>query len=142
MSHIYDEHETIAGLRAVVAERGPEYVYERIQGTGFVCIYWDRAKDCPSCLVGHLLARFGFTNLPAFIEGKSVDAAIWGSLDRDSEFATFWRERFTVPALRLLSAAQTEQDAGATWGSALRTAEAAYAMWSADRRFPNDESVE
>lgn len=129
MSHIYDEHETIAGLRAVVAERGEAYVYERQPGIGFVCIYWDRAKGCPSCLVGHVLAQFGFTNPPAFIEGKAIDMALHKHTApyKDFEdFAGYWLERFTPDAIRLLATAQAEQDSSETWGRALASAEAEY----------------
>lgn len=127
MSRKYDEHETIAGLRVVVADRGPAYVYERQAGVGFVCVYWDRVKGCPSCLVGHLLAQFGFPEPPPSIEGTALYGLVHGSEAGSQEFAAYFTERFTFAALRLLAAAQNEQDQGTTWGGALREAEREYA---------------
>lgn len=130
ISHIYDEHETLGVLRFVVAEKGPEYVYKRFPiGQGYACYYWNHEAGCPSCLVGHVLAQLGFTNPPAFIEGKSVEMAVdehMANAARNAEAVAWWRERFTLNALRLLAVAQEAQDGLKTWGVALERAEAEY----------------
>jgi hypothetical protein len=49
------DREFIAALRAVVAEFGPDHVYER--GAGGACEYV--RDDQPSCLIGQALHRIG-----------------------------------------------------------------------------------
>jgi len=128
MTHIYDEHETLGVLRFIVQQKGPEFVYPRQKALGYICVYWDRQAGCASCLVGHVLAQLGFTDPPPNIEGFSIASVILGEAGDEAE--VYWRERFTVPALRLLAAAQDEQDGGESWGVALRAAEARYRLVS------------
>lgn len=127
MSHIYDEHETLGVLRWIVQEKGPGYVYERQAGIGFVCIYWDRVKGCPSCVVGHVLNQLGFPEPPAAIEGTALYGLVHGTEAGSSAFAAYFTERFTMRALKLLAIAQSEQDQGTSWGGALEEAEREYA---------------
>lgn len=134
MSHIYDEHETIGVLRWVVAQKGAAYVYERQREDGFVCVYWDRKRDCPSCLVGHVLAHLGFT-VDLMIEGNSLAEVIYSD-DPENPVVAYFREKFTAPALRLLGYAQDVQDLNGTWGTALRSAEAAYEQWTTRGTWP------
>jgi len=127
VSHIYDEHETLGVLRYVVQQKGPQHVYQRHQEVGYVCLYYDRAAGCPSCLVGHVLEQLGFPPPPASIEGRAVRTIIDGVALTD--FEAYWTEKFTSRAIHLLAVAQDSQDGGETWGEALERAERRYRAW-------------
>lgn len=128
MSHIYDEHETMAVLRRVVEAQGGGYRYPLRSGK--TCLYWDREADAPLCLVGHVLARLGYPAPPLVVEGNSVSTAFGRDINPESDdypqVVNYFTERFTLGALRVLDAAQVKQDVGATWAEALEEAEREY----------------
>ena len=97
-------------MREVVAEYGENYVYPTVGG---VCRYVDDGGS-PSCLVGHVLHRFG-------VPLKDIER------HEDSDAATVARilTNATPRAQDVLREAQGHQDRGSLWGVALREAERA-----------------
>jgi hypothetical protein len=117
-----NELEPIDALRAVellekaVAERGEEWVYQRVHdplydfcGDG-VCLYVNEGQ--PSCLVGMALVLHGVP-VQRLEEINRVGA---GALH--DHFA----EVVAASAAEVFREAQTAQDSGATWGDALSAA--------------------
>jgi hypothetical protein len=110
---LLDVPDVLADLRAVVAEKGADYVYDRE-----VCVYAD-GDGCPSCIVGHVLARRGLLT-----EEVAQTNPVAGELDG-----------FTRRARQVLERAQELQDGRYdalgevvlerhSWGEALAEAEA------------------
>ena len=95
-------------LREVVAER-PGYVYEAPDSRG--CAYVDPATGEPSCLVGHVFIRAGWS--AAELRRWNRTAVSW----LPSNLA------ISEGARCMLDEAQQVQDSGWTWGEALLTAE-------------------
>ena len=102
-----DLPEVLEALRAVVAEKGADYVYPHVVG-----VYAIDGK--PACIVGHVYARFGL-----------LDET---TCDSGSPAYKLHRYRISQAGRRALDNAQQEQDGrGAghgTWGEALAAAEA------------------
>ena len=100
----YDD--VVRTMEEVVADAGEDYVYPRAE-RGDKCVYVHNMR--PDCLVGRVLHRLGVSldlltyqdNTPAFVLAQQVIDAP------------------TSQVLRLLSEAQSHQDAGYTWGAAL-----------------------
>jgi hypothetical protein len=109
--------ETLADLRALVAERGDGYVYTMPDEIG-ACVYF--APDgSPSCIVGGVLARHGWTANDAYEEGVNEDTGV----------STLTEDRGDGPLLSvddrtrvLLHVAQVKQDADLPWGEAVALA--------------------
>ncbi len=99
-------------LEKAVATRGSDFVYQKPEGEDF-CKYVK--DDKPDCLIGVVLSMCGWTNE----ELKAADGV--GSVDAISVDER-WADRFGNNAVRVLVAAQTLQDNGNTWGSALASA--------------------
>lgn len=123
--------EAILSLRAVVFEKGADYMYcnpawtqEDITSGITRCLNFH--GDEPGCIVGHLLAKLGLTpELARFLQiadGKSAYDSC-GLLSGDPDFP--WT--FTVNAVQILGTAQLHQDDRKTWGFALERAEECYA---------------
>ena len=106
----YDD--TLGLLREVIAEKGEDYVYDSPIEPRSRCLYVHDGQ--PGCIVGHVLHRAGVS-----VEGLA-GVEDWTPLDHEvvPQFCGWAAE----PALELLAAVQVEQDAGATWGEALRRA--------------------
>jgi hypothetical protein len=98
-------------LREVVGER-PDHVYMPPGGEGTACRYVHRGK--PSCLVGHVLARHGFTAEQLAALDDIVSALL---------LPQYFPGLVTEDAAQILLYAQGMQDAGHTWGEALTAAE-------------------
>jgi hypothetical protein len=94
----------------VVGEFGVDHVYTKINDT---CLNWDKEKDCPSCLVGHVLHRVGISR--EFLIEHSTDGVA------SVLFYFKWDIGIRVEegVSSILGVAQNEQDAGNTWGYAL-----------------------
>lgn len=100
----------VALLKEIVAEKGEDFVYERIYDASkddSVCRYVE--AGAPSCLVGNFLARLGVSlEEMVGLEGKA---------------ASFVMEHLTPDVgpktITLLNEAQYHQDAGKPWGYAL-----------------------
>lgn len=104
-------------MREVVAEAGEEFVYKSPAGLG-VCLYVHRtpgAAAVPGCLVGQVLHRLG-APLDELAEYESQLAG---------EVSPRLLDGVTrADAISLaLDKAQVLQDAGHSWGAALRAAE-------------------
>jgi hypothetical protein len=110
------EHETLTAeralhlLREVVAER-PDYVYRPPDDRG--CCYIDRVTDEPSCLIGHVLVRAGWTPSELRRANRSSVDDLPPALRRD----------ISEEAACLLAEAQAVQDTKGTWAQALAEAE-------------------
>jgi hypothetical protein len=105
-------------LAEIVEEFGGDHVYEKICRPGSDiagCLNWDKVNDCPSCLVGHVMHRFG---IPAeFLASNSASSAHGLCTDINySEDLLFTVEDATF---QILMAVQEAQDFGRPWGTAL-----------------------
>lgn len=98
-------------LAEAIAEKGEDYVYplDGYESCAYLEYDTDKKPTGPSCLVGHVLVKAGVP-MAALMEeeGSSALAAVYDLLPDTPERLT--------SALR---AAQTLQDAGETWGSAV-----------------------
>lgn len=108
-----DLKTAIALVRDAIAEKGEDYVYQKVNNT---CVYSVNGE--PSCLVGEVLIRHG-VEANWFDETSSnsepaEDVARMAGADYDFE-APFSTRAF-------LSNIQASQDEGISWGDALRMA--------------------
>lgn len=100
-----DYGQALVFLEKAVAEKGPDYVYERRSSEA--CVYFDQGK--PSCIVGHMFDYMGLRGIP---EGKAASQAL-----ETLGIAADTRTR------DLLNHVQELQDTGVPWGDALRQAQ-------------------
>lgn len=110
--------EALADLRALVAERGEDYVYVMPEEVG-ACVYF--APDgSPSCIVGGVLARHGWTADDADNENINEDTGVTTLTEdhggRGPLLSVDDRTRL------LLNVAQVKQDANLPWGEAVALA--------------------
>ena len=100
-------------LLKLAGER-PDFVYERNDDDK--CVYADKGK--PSCIVGHVLSRFG------------VDVCSWPPVEQSWRIRGLFENHAPVvdrvclspTALGLLNKAQIQQDGGITWSMAVANA--------------------
>jgi hypothetical protein len=99
-------------LSRAVEEKGDLYTYEQVDNQ---CLYFNPETKAPSCLVGHVLAYKGITfdGLDASEANNSTDV---------HDLVEAGVIRTNLETEYLLSLAQDQQDSGATWGRALKTA--------------------
>jgi hypothetical protein len=102
-------------MRAVVAEQGPDFVYQPPPEDG-LCV--NAVNGAPSCLIGHVLHRLG---VPVALLERWPTAPVW-------ELLAHLKAELIVTAdsdvADVLGTAQDVQDAGdGTWGEALTAAE-------------------
>jgi len=118
--------EVTEAFKAVVAEHGHDMIYSRDlePGESIYCKYVVDGK--PSCLVAHILHRLGVP-LDYLAVREGVDATrVLGRCGPDAPVdVTGLNISVSVRAANALSAAQSSQDAGHCWGSAL----ARYESW-------------
>lgn len=118
--------QAIEGLRGVVAEFGPNYVYPPA-AENMYCQYWHGnpdggdlyAKDEPGCIVGQVLHRLGWS------KEDLQEANSCGAINPDWVHLYF-ADRIEDSAMAVFWAAQRLQDGGKPWGEALAAAEEAY----------------
>lgn len=103
--------EVLEGLRAVVATKPADYVYRPTPGNG-KCNYWDRKKDCPSCLIGVYLHSIGY-KADLLAKMDDLEDPAW------SDNPLYLNGGFTDKANDLMKAVQHHQDSGKTWVEAL-----------------------
>jgi hypothetical protein len=107
--------KAIAALEEAVAEKGEDYVY-RTDNPGGQCYY--SVDGEPSCIVGHVFAKLD--------QELFRDVADWEARYHQSmsvrTVRTRWPSRMDYDALEALSMAQVYQDAGRTWGQAVKAA--------------------
>ncbi|UJQ86913.1 hypothetical protein SEA_TREAT_78 [Streptomyces phage Treat] len=134
-------------LRRVVTERGSSYVYVNPEGkkagsgeyTNPNCYYVHDVvdpegdgygvKQVPGCIVGNFMHKLGvgFKIMQHEENNTSdslVDAIMVSRHEKDENGEQ--KFEFTDTAKRVLRAAQSKQDGGATWGEALKYAEEMY----------------
>lgn len=109
----------------VVAEFGGGHVYKRVPSQGPCnsdgCLYLQKDKDgndCPSCLVGHVLARWGLP-LDLLSRWNGLTAYSLAQEMRHDNGVAF---EILDEAVELLVVAQESQDSGEPWGTALAKA--------------------
>jgi len=116
----YTDDEVTQALRAVVAEKGGDYV------TPNACRYRNPDLDgddpnCPDCIIGHLLRRLGDRGWDNALVSVTGDFGGISTLNESRIGSSHWdgytdlteRQRYW------LESAQCVQDTGGTWGSAL-----------------------
>ena len=123
-------------LAQALADRGPDYVYRSLEGTG--CLYWHDPRDPdhrpdqysnpdtyddrgaqgqPGCLVGYVLHAAG---VPGTELARREQRDALTLLKELTEAGVVTADQDTRT---LLLCAQTQQDEGAEWGQAIRDAE-------------------
>jgi hypothetical protein len=105
--HSFDK---VVGLLREIAEENPNYV-DPNAGDG--CYYYDEG---PSCIVGHVLSRLGYSNEVLM----RMDDCFDPFFKYNSEAPL---DHFDKDAIRLLSRVQTYQDSGETWMFSVNQAE-------------------
>ena len=111
--------QAVLALKKAVAEKGENYVYQRLSKANGVghCVYFN-ADRSPSCLVGHVLADAGLEPLEYTSIANSTAISRLETLgvvefaDRDLN----GRSR----TLDLLLATQSRQDCSWPWGEAVK----------------------
>lgn len=129
---ILDADGAIRSLREVVFEKGPDYVYRRVEAYGFqgACVNFTEDGE-PSCIVGHVFGLLGLTGEKALEVGvaSTAIASVSCELLNRSDFE--WT--FTDGAIRILAVAQDYQDTGSSWGEALEACENVFHGLAADK---------
>ena len=102
---------SVLNMLSEIVEGHEDYVYDTEAG----CVYFD-GKGAPSCLVGHVLAAYGYTDI-LFTDwithdGTEGNAARFESVTQRIELP------FTDSAVRILDYAQHLQDQRISWGDA------------------------
>lgn len=103
--------EVLEIMTQVVAEYGEDFVYKKVD---MVCLNWH--DGCPSCLIGHVMHRWGMSaDFLAQFRASEVGTLV-GYYSKAHPVVV--EEGVT----KLLGAAQTVQDDGGSWGYALLVA--------------------
>ena len=97
----------------IVGEYGVDYVYEKI---GLACWNWDAEKQCPSCLIGHVVSRLGASDQFLDTYQAVSAAALIG------HFASTYDRTIEEGVKDILGTAQLAQDTLKPWGTALMKA--------------------
>jgi hypothetical protein len=119
MSELRIDINTVRELAKEVTEGREEYIYIDPNGMKAdtlyaTCVNWDRVKDEPSCIVGHILFRAGVPKERLIADiGESAEV-----------FEDYYAADGTEEYLLWL---QDAQDHGKTWGESYLKAEADYA---------------
>lgn len=98
--------QALEALRAVVSGR-EDYVHQ----DGCVYKYED---GTPSCIVGHVLARWDMLDR---VDGEGNKTKFSALIGRSG-----WRGIFSLQAVMALEVAQSLQDTGVSWGKAVECA--------------------
>jgi hypothetical protein len=119
-----DKPKALELLRAAVATRGRDYVYQR--SPKGACRYAN--ADGPSCLVGEALAQAG-ADVVGLFYGKSLNTKGITALSHNAAYYPSGAKfdaavSIDAEAAAVFSEAQEAQDSGETWGAALAYAEA------------------
>lgn len=119
---MFDRDDVIAALEAVVDEFGPETkyadVFKNVVGIDFNpdegCEYASQDGQ-PLCIVGQVIAHLGL-EFPRTWGGSVANGMARRYLDNH------FPDQFSEDAIRVLDRAQAMQDAGESWGDALKSA--------------------
>lgn len=120
-----DAELAINTLREVVAEKGPDYIYEDEMGrTGAAanCVNFHQ-DGSPACIAGHVYQRW--------LDQGILAPEQWELIDRRSGVGSVFASIYLTVAISngaaaVLTEAQERQDLGEPWGVALRRAEDMY----------------
>ena len=112
---------SVINMLGEIVEGHEEYVYDNESG----CVYFD-SDGAPSCLVGHVLAAYGYTAQLFTDNPVLMDGAMCGNSARFEWVTRGIALPFTRAAIGILDYAQTLQDEGLTWGGAYASALALY----------------
>lgn len=105
-------------FRAIVADKGEDYVYEPIRkGTHLTdgCFYHNEGQ--PSCGVGHVLHRIGVPIEALKLMDEGFETSIG---DQYSRLAQDHSITFDIGAKSLMESFQDDQDNAISWGDALK----------------------
>jgi hypothetical protein len=130
------EEEFTAALRAVVEERGADYVYPKydenytlLDALGFPICQYSTPSGEPACIVGAALAKIDPELVPPYGYMKPAHSVLNDIISEESGFAEspewVWAAR----------SAQSAQDAGRTWGEALTRYEVARVYEFGSRKY-------
>lgn len=119
---MFSKDDVIAALEAVVDKFGPETkyadVFKNVVGVDFNpdegCEYASQDGQ-PLCIVGQVIAHLGF-EFPRTWSGIVENDIARRYLDKH------FPEQFSVDAISVLDRVQAMQDAGESWGDALKNA--------------------
>lgn len=112
-NRVYDWRE-VASMLAEIAQEKPEgYCYPKREGG--TCLYFYDGQ--PDCIIGHLLAKIGFTveDVPQLC---SI-TAICRDHGLPDAYNPLVASRFTTDAVRFMQAVQERQDDGVAWVDAV-----------------------
>ena len=111
---------SVINMLGEIVEGHEEYVYD---DTEIGCVYFD-SDGAPSCLVGHVLAAYGYT-AQLFTDWYTSDGT-YGNGARFDWVMNHLDLPFTDAAVSLLTHAQVVQDGRNAWGVAHARALALY----------------
>ena len=123
---MFSREKIIEAMRAVVAEKGSDYVYPESEKDGGTCQY--AHKGTPSCIVGHLIHRLdpeAFAHLAVVEADHGSEPAlglvyIYPNGETAEGSYSYLKERLWPEDLDIaIQEAQSAQDFGKTWGDAL-----------------------
>ena len=110
--------DVMAAMQAVVAEKGEDYVYPHAGPGGMDCVY---AEDgMPSCIVGHVIYRLDPKEFAKVVELENRSGSAPATSLQDEGYIS--KGMFDDETEQFLYHAQSQQDAGKTWGEALSRA--------------------
>lgn len=110
---------SVINMLGEIVEGHEDYVYDN----EFGCVYFD-SDGAPSCLVGHVLAAYGYT-AQLFMDWYTSDGT-YGNQARFDWVRNHLDLPFTDAAANLLTYAQVVQDERIAWGVAHARALALY----------------
>jgi hypothetical protein len=127
MAQVFEYEDVVLALKRIVAEKGEDYVYKKvITGHDSRCVYFDKEKGQPSCLVGHFMYQEGLlTSAEQFDPFEDDNAA-----QMVRSLVEGGKAYFGQRSEMLLNLVQAQQDSGHTWGNSLE-----YAIERVEMRF-------
>lgn len=104
---------SVINMLGEIVDGHEDFVYDTEAG----CVYFD-GEGAPSCLVGHVLAAYGYTAQLFTDNQVLMDGMMFGNSARFEWVTKRIELPFTPAAVRVLDYAQTQQDLRRTWGEA------------------------
>lgn len=108
--------EVLEIMAQVVAEFGNSFVYEKVvQGNYPMCFNWH--DGCPSCLIGHVMHRWGMPeSFLAQFTSSGISTLNYHMAFRHPDV------KIDQVAIEAMMEAQSAQDEGVPWGACLAAA--------------------
>lgn len=104
---------SVINMLGEIVDGHEDFVYDTEVG----CVYFD-GEGAPSCLVGHVLAAYGYTAQLFTDNQVLMDGMMFGNSARFEWVTKRVELPFTPAAVRVLDYAQSLQDLRRTWGEA------------------------